>query len=118
ISIALLLHRPPAAPQAHYLSMRFRALALFGRRPPERVVRPVPPASENLHKSGGYRIATMMSASTSMNRHKNQHLTLRILRLSLTRSFSHYVSNVSPPSFKCLSPLREKLVSLVDGCNA
>src|SRR5215469_1730111 len=51
ISIALLLHRPPAAPQAHYLSMRFRALALFGRRPPERVVRPVPPASENLHNT-------------------------------------------------------------------
>jgi len=36
ISIALLLHRPPAAPQAHYLLTRFRALALFGRRPAER----------------------------------------------------------------------------------
>jgi hypothetical protein len=32
--------------------------------------------------------------------------------------FSHNGSNVSPPSFECLSPLREKLVSLVDGCNA
>jgi hypothetical protein len=30
---------------------RFRALALFGRRPPERVVGIVVPASENLHKN-------------------------------------------------------------------
>src|SRR6516164_2910894 len=34
-----------------YLLPRFRALALFGRRPPERVVRPSLPASENLHKT-------------------------------------------------------------------
>src|SRR5947208_7185259 len=31
---------------------RFRALALFGRRSPERVVRSSLPASENLHKTG------------------------------------------------------------------
>src|SRR6516164_7962622 len=31
---------------------RLRALALFGRRPPERVVRSSLPASENLHRSG------------------------------------------------------------------
>jgi hypothetical protein len=31
---------------------RFRALALFGRRPPERVDRLGIPASENLHKTG------------------------------------------------------------------
>lgn len=31
---------------------RFRALALFGRRPLERVDRPAIPASENLHRSG------------------------------------------------------------------
>jgi hypothetical protein len=39
IPIAFLRHRPPAEPKAHYLSKRFRALALFGRRPAERVVR-------------------------------------------------------------------------------
>jgi hypothetical protein len=31
---------------------RFRALALFGRRPPQRVDSLVMPASENLHTSG------------------------------------------------------------------
>ena len=52
ISIAFLPHRPPAAPQAHYLPTRFRALALFGRRLPERVVSSSLPASENLHITG------------------------------------------------------------------
>jgi len=37
---------------APYLSTRFRALSLFGRRPAERVVRSVLPAYENLHASG------------------------------------------------------------------
>jgi hypothetical protein len=41
-------HRAPAAPRAHYLSTRFRALALFGRRSPERVVRSSSPAAEKL----------------------------------------------------------------------
>jgi len=36
----------------HYLPTRFRALALFGRRPAQRVVRSSLPASENLHKTG------------------------------------------------------------------
>jgi hypothetical protein len=35
---------------------RFRALALFGRRPLERVDSPAIPASENLHKTGSRRI--------------------------------------------------------------
>ena len=43
--------RSPAAPPARYLLTRFRALALFGRRPPERVDSTLP-ASENLHSSG------------------------------------------------------------------
>ena len=47
IPIAELAARPTEA----YLP-RFRALALFGRRPPERVVRSSLPASENLHNSG------------------------------------------------------------------
>jgi hypothetical protein len=41
---------PVARPTEAYLP-RFRALALFGRRPPERVVRLSLPASENLHRS-------------------------------------------------------------------
>jgi hypothetical protein len=41
---------PKARPTEAYLP-RFRALALFGRRPPERVVRSSLPASENLHRS-------------------------------------------------------------------
>src|SRR4029077_19687089 len=40
-----------APPDGAYLR-RFRALALFGRRPPERGVRSSFPASENLHKTG------------------------------------------------------------------
>src|SRR5262245_54976865 len=41
----------PAAPPSHYLPTRFRALALFGRRPSERMVRSSLPAAENLRKS-------------------------------------------------------------------
>jgi hypothetical protein len=41
---------PAARPTEPYLP-RFRALALFGRRPPERVVRASSPASENLHRA-------------------------------------------------------------------
>ncbi len=36
------LHRPP----------RFRALALFGRRPHQRIDSPVMPATKNLHNNG------------------------------------------------------------------
>jgi hypothetical protein len=35
---------------------RFRALALFGRRPPQRVDSLVMPASENLHNNGSARL--------------------------------------------------------------
>jgi hypothetical protein len=49
IPIALLPHQSPPAALVHYLPTRFRALALFGRRLPERVVRSSLPASENLH---------------------------------------------------------------------
>ena len=41
---------PAARPNRASLP-RFRALALFGRRPPERVESSVIPASENLHRS-------------------------------------------------------------------
>src|SRR6266436_5411074 len=43
------LHAPAAPPVPHF--PRFRALALFGRRPPQRVDSLVMPASENLHMS-------------------------------------------------------------------
>src|SRR5229473_7971464 len=43
------LHSPAAPPVPHF--PRFRALALFGRRPPQRVDSLVMPASENLHNS-------------------------------------------------------------------
>src|SRR6266478_5369936 len=44
------LDSPAAPPVPHF--PRFRALALFGRRPPQRVDSLVMPASENLHKLG------------------------------------------------------------------
>ena len=47
-SIAFLAAPLSRGTQAHYLSTRFRALALFGRRSPERVVRSPLPAAENL----------------------------------------------------------------------
>src|SRR6476619_1196308 len=40
---------PAGPPVPHF--PRFRALALFGRRPPQRVDSIVMPASENLHRS-------------------------------------------------------------------
>jgi hypothetical protein len=47
-----LWHRSPAALVAYHLPTRFRALALFSRRLPERVVRSALPAAENLHING------------------------------------------------------------------
>src|ERR1700730_4472270 len=58
---AILVLRPTAVtsgaplwrrPPTHYLPTRFRALALFSRRSPERVVRSSLPAAENLHITG------------------------------------------------------------------
>src|SRR5947209_390379 len=62
IPIALLPHQSPAAALVHYLPTRFRALALFSRRPSERVVRSSLPAAENLHKTRDYRTATLAAA--------------------------------------------------------
>jgi hypothetical protein len=42
----------PAALPSYYSPRRFRALALFSRRPPKRVVRWSSPAAENLHNCG------------------------------------------------------------------
>ena len=50
----------PAAPPLPHIP-RFRALALFGRRPPERVDRLVIPATENLHTSRHEQIAANRS---------------------------------------------------------
>ena len=54
----------PCGSAVPHLPTRFRALALFGRRPPQRVVRSSLPASENLHKTR-IRPFRAMSASTS-----------------------------------------------------
>ena len=51
ISIAELAARPDRG-----LLPRFRALALFGRRPPERVLGSSLPATENLHKTGSEQV--------------------------------------------------------------
>src|SRR5260370_9396721 len=53
----------PAAPPPHYLPTRFRALALFGRRPPERVERSSLPASENLPRNGHHPLHSITSSS-------------------------------------------------------
>jgi hypothetical protein len=63
ISIAVLPHRPPAAPKAHYLLTRFRALALFRHRLVERVGRSVLPASESLAQEETYLVQQMSNLS-------------------------------------------------------
>src|SRR3954463_4120419 len=50
---SVLRHHSPAALLSRYLLTRFRALALFGRRPGERVVSSRRRAAENLTNSGG-----------------------------------------------------------------
>src|SRR5713226_8884671 len=59
------LHSPAAPPVPHF--PRFRALALFGRRPPQRVDSLVMPASENLHNNGS-RQPCLMTSSASCRR--------------------------------------------------
>src|SRR5436190_10323123 len=49
---SVLRHHSPAALLSRYLLTRFRALALFGRRPGERVVSSRRRAAENLTRSG------------------------------------------------------------------
>src|SRR5882757_10582875 len=51
VAARLNLHSARAAPPVPHFP-RFRALALFGRRPPHRVDSLVMPASENLHNTG------------------------------------------------------------------
>src|SRR5882724_11693227 len=57
------LHSPAAPPVPHF--PRFRALALFGRRPPQRVDSLVMPASENLHNKRLVRAAKRHSITSS-----------------------------------------------------
>src|SRR6266699_819136 len=56
------LHSPAAPPVPHV--PRFRALALFGRRPPQRVNSLVMPASKNQNISG-HRASIAVAGSTS-----------------------------------------------------
>ena len=91
IPIALLPHQSPPAALVHYLPTRFRALALFGRRPPQRVVRSSLPAAENLHTSGlvhrsnlrDYSITSSASASSEVG--MSSPSAFAVLRL-ITRS--------------------------------
>ena len=90
-SIAFLRHRSPAAPLAHYLPTRFRALALFGRRSPERVVRSSSPAAENLHMCG--HSTTNKSAYMKYNiaRPASMQTTPAIIEIVLRRQASELV---------------------------
>ena len=56
----------PAAPSVPH-TPRFRALALFGRRPPQRVDGLGIPASENLHRTGCERIAARQPLTQSQS---------------------------------------------------
>src|SRR5258705_7529484 len=59
------LHSPAAPPVPHF--PRFRALALFGRRPPQRVDSLVMPASENLHNCGPHDATDATASARSTN---------------------------------------------------
>ena len=107
IPIAELAARPTEA----YLP-RFRALALFGRRPAERVVRSSLPASENLHSSRpeqvqqmreqscGYSITSSARASSEAGRSRPS--ALAVLRLMT----SSYLEACSTGRSAGLAPLR------------
>src|SRR5439155_23036169 len=72
---------------------RFRALALFGRRSPERVVRSSLPASENLHKTGlmhrskQYLYSITSSARVSTVAGTSRPSALAVLRFSTVSYF-------------------------------
>src|SRR6516164_1775419 len=70
ISIALLPHRPRAAPLSHYFPTRFRALAVFSRRLPERVARSSLPAAENLHICGPMHCSNSLSLYHLVDTHQ------------------------------------------------
>jgi hypothetical protein len=57
-----LRHRLPAALPAQHLPTRFRALELFSRRSPQRVVRSSLPAAENLHTAHSTQHTSRQSA--------------------------------------------------------
>ena len=73
---------------------RFRALALFGRRPPKRVDRPAIPASENLHRTGSQQQAEHPQVR---QRHAPQNVRIRSLsRHALTRTPNGPTSLLEP----------------------
>ena len=65
----------PAAPSVP-ITPRFRALALFGRRPPERVDDLCIPASENLHRLGHQLSALIPKSKATPRRLRNFNLVL------------------------------------------
>jgi hypothetical protein len=70
--------------KAHYLPTRLLALALFGRRPPQRVVRSTSPAAENLSRSGHkqrYSITSFARAPLTVREPgSSRRITRRLLR--------------------------------------
>jgi len=55
---------------------RFRALALFGRRPPQRVDSIVMPASENLRKTGLRDVVVHLGVCKAASKDINWRLTV------------------------------------------
>ena len=83
----------PAAPPLPHRP-RFRALALFGRRPPERVERFVLPAAENLHTSGCEQSqqTTLYSITSSARSRKDSGIaSLRALAVVRSMTSSNLV---------------------------
>src|ERR1700730_538216 len=84
-------HQIPIAPVAPPVPNfpRLRALALFGRRPPQHVEGVVVPASKNLHKSGSLQAYSITSSARRQSpacEHYNGYCPEHIsLELSATR---------------------------------
>ena len=102
IPIGLLPHQSPAAALVHYLPTRFRALALFGRRSRERVVRSSLPAAENLHTSGlVHRSKKHRHSINSSARSRNDSgivspIALAVLRLMTSSNLVGCSTGMSP----------------------
>src|SRR5713101_670580 len=91
------LHSPAAPPVPHF--PRFRALALFGRRPPQRVEGFVMPASKNLHNSGH---SITSSARTRIDCGTVSPCVFAVLRLMV----SSYLVGACTGRLAGFSPLR------------
>ena len=85
-------------PDGAYLP-RFRALALFGRRPPECVARSSLPASENLHNSGLMQCNKARAPAPLLGRLDVQNFMLPSRQPRYRRTLAVRRAPRSPPSF-------------------